>query len=100
MKKLLVIALAGFAINAMAASDGAELFKNCAGCHGAQAQRKALGRSAIINTWKSDKIESALIGYKKGTFGGAMKGVMKSQASRLSDKNIKVLAKYIPTLKK
>jgi cytochrome c553 len=100
MKKLLLIALAGLAINAMAASDGATLFKNCAGCHGAQAQKKALGKSAIINSWKSDKIESALIGYREGTYGGAMKGIMKGQASRLSKENIKILADYIPTLKK
>ncbi len=100
MKKLLLIALAGFAINAMAASDGATLFKNCAGCHGVNAEKKALGRSQIINEWKSDKIESALIGYKKGTYGGVMKGIMKTQAARLSDEKIKTLSKYIPTLKK
>ncbi|MCF6172328.1 MAG: c-type cytochrome [Campylobacteraceae bacterium] len=100
MKKLILLALAGFAINAMAASDGATLFKNCAGCHGANAQKKALGRSQVINEWKSDKIVSALSGYKKGTYGGAMKGIMKSQASKLSAEQIKTLAKYIPTLKK
>jgi len=100
MKKLLLIALAGLAINAMAASDGATLFKSCAGCHGAQAEKHALGKSHVINEWKSDKIESALNGYKAGTYGGAMKGIMKSQAGRLSEDQIKILAKYIPTLKK
>ncbi|NOX15805.1 MAG: c-type cytochrome [Epsilonproteobacteria bacterium] len=100
MKKLILVALAVFAINAMAASDGATLFKNCAGCHGVNAQKKALGFSKVINSWKADKIESALIGYKKGTYGGAMKGIMKTQAVRLSDEKIKILSKYISTLKK
>ncbi len=100
MKKVLLAALAVFALNAMAADNGATLFKQCAGCHGANAQKKALGRSEVINTWKSGKIESALNGYKAGTFGGAMKGIMKGQASRLNEKQIKILAKYIPTLKK
>ncbi len=100
MKKLLLAALAVFAINAMAADDGATLFKKCAGCHGANAQKKALGKSEVINEWKSDKIESALIGYKDGTFGGAMKGIMKGQVSSLNKDQIKTLAKYIPTLKK
>ncbi len=100
MKKLLLAALAVFAINAMAADDGATLFKKCAGCHGANAEKKALGRSEVINAWKSDKIESALKGYKAGTFGGAMKGIMKGQVANLNDKQIKALADYIPTLKK
>ncbi len=100
MKKILLAALAVFAMNAMAADDGATLFKKCAGCHGKNAEKKALGRSEIINTWKSDKIVSALKGYKAGTFGGAMKGIMKGQAGSLNDDQIKALANYIPTLKK
>ncbi|MFK5881790.1 MAG: c-type cytochrome [Sulfurospirillum sp.] len=100
MKKLLLIALTVFAMNAMAADDGATLFKKCAGCHGANAGKKALGRSEVINGWKSDKIVSALKGYKDGTFGGAMKGIMKGQVANLNDKQIKALADYIPTLKK
>ncbi len=100
MKKILLAALAVFALNAMAADDGATLFKKCAGCHGANAQKKALGRSEVINTWKSDKIMSALLGYKAGTFGGAMKGIMKGQTARLTKEQIKTLANYIPTLKK
>lgn len=100
MKKILLAALAVLAINAMAADDGATLFKKCAGCHGINAQKKALGKSEVINTWTSKKIVSALQGYKAGTFGGPMKGIMKAQAGSLNDEQIKVLANYIPTLKK
>ena len=99
MKKILLAALAVLAINAMAADDGAALFKKCAGCHGANAQKKALGRSEVINTWTSDKIVSALKGYKAGTYGGPMKGIMKAQVGSLNDDQIKALASYITTLK-
>ena len=100
MKKLLIAALAVFAINAMAADDGATLYKKCAGCHGINAQKKALGKSKVINTFKSDMIVTALKGYKDGTYGGSMKGIMKGQVNSLNDDQIKALAKYIPTLKK
>lgn len=100
MKKLLIAALAVFAINAMAADDGATLYKKCAGCHGVNAQKKALGKSKVINTFKSDMIVTALKGYKDGTYGGSMKGIMKGQVNSLNDDQIKALAKYIPTLKK
>ena len=99
MKKILLAALAVLAINVMAADDGAALFKKCAGCHGANAQKKALGRSEVINTWTSDKIVSALKGYKAGTYGGPMKGIMKAQVGSLNDDQIKALASYITTLK-
>lgn len=100
MKKLLLIALAVFAINVMAVEDGAMLFKKCAACHGINAQNKALGKSEVINTWNSKKIKEALNGYKAGTFGGAMKGIMKGQVSSLNEEQIKTLSEYIPTLKK
>jgi cytochrome c553 len=75
-----------------------KLFTKCAGCHGAKAQKHALGVSKIIAGWSAKKIENALHGYKNGTFGGVMKGVMKGQASSLSDNDMKVLANYISKL--
>ncbi len=80
-------------------ANAKKLFAKCAGCHGQKAQKKALGVSKIINKLSADEIKKALNGYKKGTFGGAMKGVMQGQVSNLSEKDIKDLAKYIPTLK-
>ncbi len=70
-------------------------FAPCAGCHGASAEKAALGKSQIIKGWPADKVEKALKGYKDGTYGGAMKGVMKGQVARLSDADIKDLAKQI-----
>ncbi len=78
--------------------DAKKLFGKCAGCHGNKAQNKALGVSHVIAGWDAKKIEHALKGYKAGTYGGAMKGVMKTQASSLNDADIKALAEYISKL--
>ena len=78
-----------------AASMLAANFAACAACHGANAEKSALGKSQIIKGWPAAKIEAALHGYKDGTYGGAMKGVMKGQVARLSDADIADLAKQI-----
>jgi cytochrome c553 len=78
--------------------DGKSVYKACASCHGVTAQNKALNKSQIIQGWESTKIISALNGYKDGSYGSSMKGVMKAQVSKLSDKEIKAVAKYISTL--
>ncbi|RXJ98729.1 cytochrome C [Arcobacter sp. CECT 8986] len=82
-----------------AASLMAANFAQCASCHGAKAEKKALGKSHVIAGWPADKIEKALHGYKDGSYGGAMKGVMKGQVARLSDADIKELAKTISSFK-
>lgn len=79
--------------------DGGALFKsNCSSCHGAKAQNKALGKSHVIAGWDSKKISDALHGYKKGTYGGAMKTIMKGQASKLNDEQISALADFVSKL--
>ena len=80
--------------------DVSAIYKKCAGCHGLNGEKKALNKSEIIKNWDASKIESALKGYKDGTYGGTMKGLMKSQVSSLSDKEISELAQYITTLNK
>ncbi len=67
----------------------------CAGCHGASAEKPALGKSQVIKGWPVDKTVAALKGYKAGTYGGVMKGVMKGQVARLSDADIQDLAKQV-----
>jgi cytochrome c len=83
---------------APAQKSGKELFAKCAGCHGQNAEQSALGKSQVIAGWESAKIADALHGYKKGTYGGAMKGLMKGQVATLSDADIKALADYISGL--
>ena len=79
--------------------DGKTLFATCGGCHGQKGEKKALGTSQVIGGWDVAKTEEALKGYKAGTYGGAMKGVMQGQAAKLDDAKIKALAEYISTLK-
>ncbi|MDD3342063.1 MAG: c-type cytochrome [Sulfurospirillaceae bacterium] len=98
MKKLLVLAAVVCATSIFAA-DGASLFKTCATCHGAKAEKAALNKSQIIAGWSADKITAALNGYKAGTYGGALKMTMVGQVKALDDEKIKALATYISTLK-
>ena len=95
MKKLVLTTL--FAA-ATAATLSAASFAACAGCHGQNGEKKALGKSAIIKGWDVAKTEAALKGYKDGSYGGAMKGVMKGQVARLSDADIKAIAEQISKL--
>lgn len=79
-------------------ASGATLYQVCAGCHGADASKAALGKSQIIKGWDAKKIAAALHGYKAGTYGAAMKSVMVGQVSKLSDGDIKALSEYISKL--
>ena len=83
----------------VAAADGSALYKKCASCHGATAEKKALGKSEVIKGWEATKTVAALKGYKAGTYGGAMKGLMKGQVSYLNDEQIEALAKFIEAQK-
>ena len=79
--------------------DGAILAKKCASCHGASFEKKALNQSQIIKGWKSDRVVVAITGYKAGTYGGKMKGLMKGQVASLNDTQIKEMGDYIESLK-
>ena len=81
-------------------ADGSVLYKKCAGCHGASAEKVALGKSKVIANMSEDELNVALNGYKDGTYGGAMKGLMKGQVASFSQDDIKAVASYITTLKK
>ena len=98
MKKVLLSLLIAGVTSAMAA-DGAALFKKCTSCHGANAEKHALGKSQIIAGWDAAKIEAALKGYKTGTYGGPMKGLMKGQIAAYSDADIAAVSAYISGLK-
>ncbi len=67
----------------------------CAGCHGANFEKKAMGVSKIVKDLPKDEIVKALKGYKAGTFGGSMKAIMKSQVSALDDAKIEAIANKI-----
>ena len=96
-KILATVALLG--ATSIFAADGAALYKTCAACHGANAEKAALGKSQIIKGWDVAKTQAALTGYKDGSYGGAMKGVMKGQVMKLSDDDIKAISEHIAGLK-
>ncbi len=95
MKNLIVATaiMAGFAVGLSA--DSAAAFKKCAACHGAKGEKAALGKSKVINQMSKADIALALHGYKDGSYGGAMKGLMKGQVANLSDEDIQSIAEMI-----
>jgi cytochrome c553 len=78
--------------------DGKALYTKCVACHGKNAEKKALNTSKVIKGWQSKQIADALLGYKNGTYGGAMKSIMQGQVSKLNEDEIQALASYISTL--
>ena len=79
--------------------DASALFgEKCASCHGAKAEKPALGKSQVIAGWKASQIEEALNGYQSGSYGKEMKALMAGQAKSLNSEQIKSLAKYIEKL--
>jgi len=96
-KVLLGLTLIG-SLSAVSA-NGLDTYKKCAGCHGVNAEKKALGKSQVIQGWKATKTIEALNGYKDGTYGGSMKALMKGQVNPLTQADIEAVAKYIESKK-
>ena len=64
----------------------ASYIKVCQGCHGKTFEKRALGRSRIVKDLKKDEIIQKLKYFKTSN------SIMKSYASRLSEKQIKQIA--------
>ena len=96
MKKTLIL---GALLTATVTLNATPLYNACSGCHGVKGEKKAMGRSKVINKMGKQDIVTALKGYKTGTYGGAMKAVMKGQSMRLSETDIQTLAEHISKLK-
>ncbi len=93
MKKILttsVILLGLLAVNA-----SADVYARCVACHGATGEKAAMGKSKIIKDMTKAEIVSAMKGYKDGSYGGVMKGLMKGQVAALSDADIEAIAQKI-----
>jgi len=91
MKKVIVF-LAVLGLSSVAMADA---YKKCAGCHGGAGEKKALGKSKVIKDMTKADITAALHGYKDGTYGGPMKGLMKGQVKSLSDADITAISNKI-----
>lgn len=70
-------------------------YAKCVACHGANGEKAALGKSKIIKDMTKAEIVTALKGYKDGSYGGAMKGLMKGQVATLSDADIEAISAQI-----
>jgi cytochrome c553 len=80
------------------AIDVAALYTKCAGCHGMKGEKHALGQSNIIAGQSKEELIKKIEGYKNGTYGGAMKGLMAGQVKNLTPEEIDALATYISKL--
>ena len=98
MKKIAIAML--FAGSTLLMADGAALYAKCAGCHGQNGEKAALGKSAVITGQDAAKTVEQLKGYKAGTLSQhGMGALMKGQVASMSDDDIKAVAEYIAGLK-
>ncbi len=93
MKKIVIASIATLAL--VTAASAAVNGKACAACHGANWEKKAMGKSNVVAGMTHAEIATALKGYKAGTYGGSMKGVMKGQVGRYSDADLEAFAQTI-----
>ncbi len=100
MKKVVGISLILAGAISLMAADGAALYKKCASCHGAKAEKKALGKSAVIQGLDKAHLVKELKEYKAGKLNKkGMGGLMKAQLATYSDADIEAVADYISKLK-
>lgn len=93
MKKMIKIV----ALSALLATSGAYAasIAVCAGCHGQNFELAAMGKSKIVKDMSLKDIVEALKGYKAGTYGDTMKGMMMVQVQNLSDSDIEAMSLLI-----
>jgi len=89
MKKVLLLT------SILACVAFANPYQKCVGCHGANGEKVALGKSKVIKDMTKADFIAAMKGYKDGSYGGPMKGLMKGQAASLSDADIEAIANQI-----
>ena len=89
MKKVLLLT------SILACVAFANPYQKCVGCHGANGEKVALGKSKVIKDMTKAEFVTAMKGYKDGSYGGPMKGLMKGQVASLSDADIEAIAAQI-----
>ena len=62
--------------------------KSCKACHGVYYEKAALGVSKIVKDMTKSEVSAALIGYKNGTYGSYMKGVMYTNVKMYTNKEL------------
>ncbi len=89
MKKILLLT------SILACAAFANPYAKCIGCHGANGEKVALGKSKVIKDMTKADFIAAMKGYKDGSYGGPMKGLMKGQVAPLTDAQIEEIANKI-----
>lgn len=67
----------------------------CAGCHGQNFEKAAMGKSKIVKDMSLKDIVNALKGYKAGTYGDTMKKMMEDQVKHLKDSDLEAMSLLI-----
>jgi cytochrome c553 len=93
VKKLILMGL--FLAQSLLFADGSAYYQACKGCHGEKGEKVANGVSKIINKMSKEEFIVALKGYKDGSYGGKLKGLMKGQAVRLDENKMEAIADLI-----
>jgi len=95
MKKIVKIV----ALGALLATTGAYAVSvaACTACHGQYFEKSALGKSKIVKDMSYKEIKDAMMGYKNGTYGDTMKGLMEAQVKNLSDDQIEAMSLLMKT---
>ena len=93
MKKLITTVALG-ALLATSSAYAASIAV-CAGCHGQNFEKAALGKSKIVKDMSLKEIVDALKGYKKGTYGDTMKELMVKQVAHLKDSELEAMSLLI-----
>jgi cytochrome c553 len=89
MKKIILLT------TILACAAFANPYEKCVACHGANGEKAAMGKSKIIKDMTKADFIAALKGYKAGTYGGALKALMKGQVTTLSDSDMEAIANQI-----
>ena len=98
------MAVAGFvlalslAVAAAALAGGEEVYTRCAGCHGADGAKRAMGVAPPLAGQSSLELLEKLEGYADGVYGGSKKAIMTNTLKRLSPEQLREVADYIAGL--
>jgi cytochrome c553 len=77
-----------------------ELYKNCAGCHGENGEKMALGQSKVITGQDRNITIKQLTAYKEGELNMyGLGNIMQLQLSTFDEEDIEVLAEHIEEMK-
>jgi len=81
-------------------SRGAIVFKQCAGCHGADGKNKAFGKSGVIAGQGAEDLMESLTFFKESDFKNhSSTTVMAKQVKNLSHEDLVEVANFISKLK-